>query len=92
MSRRVAIIGGGILGVAVAREVLQRQPDADVTVMYVPPAVITSYRITASELTRLVAALPPSADAPSDFSYVSFPFILTVRNGVAIAADQRYVS
>ena len=67
-------------------------PDADVTVVYVPPAVITSYRITASELTRLVAALPPSADAPSDFSYVSFPFILTVRNGVAIAADQRYVS
>jgi len=33
MSRRVAIIGGGILGVAVAREVLQRQPDADVTVI-----------------------------------------------------------
>jgi L-2-hydroxyglutarate oxidase LhgO len=29
----VAIIGGGILGVAVAREVLQRQPDADVTVI-----------------------------------------------------------
>jgi (S)-2-hydroxyglutarate dehydrogenase len=33
MSRRVAVIGGGILGVAVAREVLQRQPDADVTVI-----------------------------------------------------------
>ncbi len=33
MSRRVAVIGGGILGVAVAREVLHRQPDADVTVI-----------------------------------------------------------
>jgi (S)-2-hydroxyglutarate dehydrogenase len=33
MTRRVAVIGGGILGVAIAREVLQRQPDADVTVI-----------------------------------------------------------
>jgi (S)-2-hydroxyglutarate dehydrogenase len=32
MSQRVAVIGGGIVGVAVARELLARQPDADVTV------------------------------------------------------------
>lgn len=32
MSRRVAVIGGGIVGVAVARELLVRQPDAEVTV------------------------------------------------------------
>jgi L-2-hydroxyglutarate oxidase LhgO len=30
-TRRVAVIGGGILGVAVARELLKRSPDADVT-------------------------------------------------------------
>ncbi|BDY32392.1 L-2-hydroxyglutarate oxidase [Mycolicibacterium mageritense] len=32
MTRRVAVVGGGIVGVAVARELLQRQPDAEVTV------------------------------------------------------------
>jgi L-2-hydroxyglutarate oxidase LhgO len=31
MSRRVAVVGGGILGVAVARELLIRTPDAEVT-------------------------------------------------------------
>lgn len=30
--QRVAVVGGGIVGVAVAREFLQRQPDAEVTV------------------------------------------------------------
>jgi L-2-hydroxyglutarate oxidase LhgO len=30
-TRRIAVIGGGILGVAVARELLERSPDADVT-------------------------------------------------------------
>nr|WP_198538934.1 L-2-hydroxyglutarate oxidase [Mycolicibacterium wolinskyi] len=30
--KRVAVVGGGIVGVAVARELLQRQPDAEVTV------------------------------------------------------------
>lgn len=29
---RVAVIGGGIVGVAIAREILTRQPDAEVTV------------------------------------------------------------
>lgn len=32
MRQRVAVIGGGIVGVAVARELLRREPDADVTV------------------------------------------------------------
>ena len=32
MSRRVAVIGGGIVGAAVARELLVRRPDAEVTV------------------------------------------------------------
>ena len=31
MTDRVAVVGGGILGVAVAREILKRRPDADVT-------------------------------------------------------------
>ncbi|HEX2284013.1 MAG TPA: L-2-hydroxyglutarate oxidase, partial [Mycobacterium sp.] len=31
MTDRVAVVGGGILGVAVAREILRRQPDTDVT-------------------------------------------------------------
>nr|WP_207626473.1 MULTISPECIES: L-2-hydroxyglutarate oxidase [Mycolicibacterium] len=30
--KRVAVVGGGIVGAAVARELLQRQPDAEVTV------------------------------------------------------------
>ena len=33
MTGRVAVIGCGILGAAIAREILQRQPDADVTVI-----------------------------------------------------------
>ncbi|MCV7289614.1 L-2-hydroxyglutarate oxidase [Mycolicibacterium wolinskyi] len=32
MPKRVAVVGGGIVGAAVARELLQRQPDAEVTV------------------------------------------------------------
>ncbi|MDT5101656.1 MAG: (S)-2-hydroxyglutarate dehydrogenase [Mycobacterium sp.] len=31
MTDRIAVVGGGILGVAVAREILRRDPDADVT-------------------------------------------------------------
>lgn len=31
VTERVAVVGGGILGVAVAREVLERRPDTDVT-------------------------------------------------------------
>ena len=31
VTERVAVVGGGILGVAVAREILKRRPDADVT-------------------------------------------------------------
>ena len=31
MTDRVGVVGGGILGVAVAREILKRRPDADVT-------------------------------------------------------------
>jgi L-2-hydroxyglutarate oxidase len=31
MTRRVAVVGGGILGVAVAREILRRAPESDVT-------------------------------------------------------------
>ena len=31
VTERVAVVGGGILGVAVAREVLKRRPDTDVT-------------------------------------------------------------
>lgn len=32
MSERVAVVGGGIIGVAVAREIVRRRPDSDVTV------------------------------------------------------------
>ena len=31
MTERIAVVGGGILGVAVAREILKRRPDTDVT-------------------------------------------------------------
>ena len=31
MTRRVAVVGGGIIGVAIAREILARRPDAQVT-------------------------------------------------------------
>lgn len=32
MSERVAVVGGGIIGAAVAREIVRRRPDSDVTV------------------------------------------------------------
>ena len=38
-SRRVAVVGGGIIGVAVARRVLQVEPDAAVTLYEKEPAL-----------------------------------------------------
>lgn len=66
-------------------------PDARVSVIY-EAGGITSYRITVDELRRLVAGQAPSSDAPSEFTYIPLPFILTVRDGKATTADQRYVS
>ena len=54
MTGRVAVIGGGILGAAIAREILQRQPDADVTVIE---------KRTASLRTRPVATAGSSTPA-----------------------------
>jgi hypothetical protein len=51
-------------------------------------ATITSYRITGRELARLVEGDPPGADAPEDYVFSFFPFLVTIVDGAVIAAHQ----
>ena len=47
-----------------------------------------NFSVPASELVRLVGGEAPDAVAPDDYQWVDFPFLLTVRNGVADEARQ----
>ena len=47
-----------------------------------------NFSVPASELVRLVGGEAPDAVAPDDYRWVDFPFLLTVRNGVADEARQ----
>jgi LysM repeat protein len=55
-------------------------------------ASFRSYRISADEFIRLVAGRAPAADAPGDFNYSDYGVLVTVENGLAIAAEQRFTS
>lgn len=50
-----------------------------------------NFAITADELLRLVAGEAPAAAAPDGFAYVEFPYLLTVRGGTVVAANQIWV-
>jgi len=59
----------------------------DVTVLS-PGDTTVAYRITGSELARLVAGQPPSSNAPADFAFGFFPFLVTVTDATVSAAHQ----
>jgi hypothetical protein len=63
-----------------------------VTVISTPEGMAEAVRVDVDEFIRLVGGAAPAADAPSGFAYVPFPFTVTVRNGVAVAVDQHFVS
>ena len=62
------------------------------TVIFTPEGMAEAVQVDAAELVRLLGGAAPADDAPSGFSFVPFPFTVTVRNGVAVAADQHFVS
>jgi hypothetical protein len=51
-----------------------------------------SHRISADEFTRVVAGRAPAADAPADYSYADYGVVVTVENGLAVAAEQLFTS
>jgi LysM repeat protein len=62
------------------------------SVISTPAGIPVAWEVTPAELARLVAGEPAAADAPEGFSYVPFPFIVTVRGGEIVAADQQFQS
>jgi hypothetical protein len=47
-----------------------------------------NYAIDGSELARLIAGAPPAATAPAGYSYVAFPFAITITGGAIVSATQ----
>ena len=47
-----------------------------------------NYAVPADELVSLIAGNEPSADAPTDYAYTGFPYLLTVLNGEAVSIQQ----
>jgi LysM repeat protein len=62
------------------------------TVIAVDEGISAAYDISTEELLRLIRGEAPAADAPEGYSYVPYPFIVTVRNGEIVAADQQFQS
>jgi hypothetical protein len=50
-----------------------------------------NYAITADELGSLAGGNAPSAPAPADFTFGDYPFLVTLRDGVVVAAHQIWV-
>lgn len=47
-----------------------------------------NHAVPSDELVRLIAGESPSADAPEDFEYVAYPYLLTARNGEVVGIQQ----
>ena len=50
-----------------------------------------NYAVPADELISLALANEPSADAPDDYAWVDYPFLVTLRNGVVVEARQIWI-
>ncbi len=50
-----------------------------------------NYSVPGAELASLIGGNPPSADAPADYRYVPYPFLLTIRHGQIVEAHQIWV-
>jgi hypothetical protein len=61
----------------------------------VSPTVVAesqqNYAITGSELIALALGGQPDRAAPDDYQYVTFPYLITVRNGEVVEAHQIWV-
>lgn len=71
------------------------EPSATVTVQVTDIGSVTvvadnrqNFAVTAQELFILAGGQPPSEGAPEGFAYVPFPFLLTVRDGRVVKANQ----
>jgi hypothetical protein len=47
-----------------------------------------NYAITADELIALIGGTPPADEAPDDYQYAAYPFLVTVSGGAITAARQ----
>ncbi len=47
-----------------------------------------NYAVPADELVNLIAGKAPSVDAPADFAYTPFPYLLTALNGEVVSIQQ----
>lgn len=54
--------------------------------------IASYYAVPTTELARLLAGDPPSPGAPAGLPWMPGPFVVTVRGGDVVAADQRFVS
>lgn len=75
-------------GVVTEPRLLVTAPASDMASVTVAAGNQQNFAITADELLRLVSGEGPSAAAPEDFEYVEFPFLLTVRDGTVVTANQ----
>jgi len=53
-----------------------------------PISVVDNYAVPADELVSLIAGNTPSAEAPTDFVYAPFPYLLGVLNGEVVSIQQ----
>ena len=50
-----------------------------------------NYAVPGAELASLIGGNSPSVDAPAEYHYVPYPFLLTVRDGQIVEAHQIWV-
>lgn len=72
-----------------------REPSVTISVLWDSLQSVTvvaenrqNYAVPGAELASLIGGNEPSADAPADYHYVPYPFLVTVRNGAIVEAHQ----
>jgi hypothetical protein len=61
---------------------------ATVTVLTVVSAERQNYAVPMDELASLASGAAPSADAPVDYAYVDYPFLVTIMDGDVVEVHQ----
>ena len=71
------------------------EPNATINVLQSDVGAVTvvadnrqNFAVTPQELYLIGGGAPPSEAAPDDFAYVPFPFLLTIRDGKVVKANQ----
>lgn len=64
---------------------------ADLTSASVVAADRRNFAVTGEELLALVGGDDPAAEAPDDFTYVDYPYLLTLAGGSVTVANQIWV-